>query len=1211
MLFKNLNLHRFVYQNRPVPAAGARTPDDDADEREQRQLAQQERAAQLMDSEQRRGMQTKIGTARADTGTKLRMREYLSSEDAAKQNLVERFLNNESNEQQLLKEMNEIDTLENSWQVIGSIQREIRHEIHELQWRVEGYAERLPHQRARFDAVLKDIKTLNRNDDVFDRGLKQELLALMKPAGRTGDQSVLDTAAVKAIYQLNPVDADFEKKMKVYQPIIEKRSGGRSAFKRIIERKKEEGIVEKNFKKLTDSANRIISENLDKVRRKADKQEIIDSASSVVGITLVEGTALQYDRIDPSAILTVSKKQNVTIQSVTVEEIPRFDNSGNTIGHLLGAPKITLSDGSCFTLGRFKKWVDAVDATEVITSKEDVQRKIGFGVYGGTLECDTMLSYMNHKRTKEGKIIGTPTFVTVTNISNGVIYFNTPVQFAPGMEGVDDFEMRESLTYGEFVKWWARYEVCKAMSQQELRDTLYRYNQGQNADYGITADDNPPIDLEPGEELRYPDDSGTSFVIEKVDNGGIKLNNGRYLTFPEFFNWIKGNKIEKIPKAQIPREELEEMEKVKKSIVDKLGHEAAKLQLKEEGAEKRRETVLKARDEIQAQTPLKVMKRMWNTTTFLSLVDVWNVGKEIYEFVKRRHERRSKGRYAEALSKMPGLLGVEGERVKESAEHEEVNKYKEAMEHWGIPKIKKTMYESSDKDVTKACLLTLIHKGEMRWDDHFMWMTLNRLTSRFTLKGTMLYIPTPDKMPPGESGEDFCRFAIDALWGEGTAAEWYMDNTGKYNSHKKEFEWKFKQLENDPKGTGGPAAELQKMIELWLKGEYVSPHEFEAILDGAIKYGKMTAEQKIFYILMGIMAREGNGSDPNHPHNPHGETLLHIDRLGELNSLYLNNFPLLDFFTQEYIYDPLATSANKKRKLNLGDYVEMMEDYFPDDFKKGKPGPGFNRFMWEVMLMSDSVRTRISKGLRNAENMDHDDAHLYIPPASSTEIDSLTLPATGNKKYFSTPGFMNAYPGFSQYIMSLTHSIEEDSNEEKKTTKITALAESLNSFIKYDLVMDSRYDKKNLQRARLDEHHFRSAPVVDGATVGFHQSQMRNLVMEIAKEYGREKDFDFLYKEKTKSILDKEEERKQNEYEAKVQNLPALVMGMITEDKGKKAMEVVKRAILRGKEASNGLRGLPDSARPEREELIRIRHQSQEALVKRQQAELHGGGEHH
>ncbi|MBP9718268.1 hypothetical protein KBD59_03160 [Candidatus Gracilibacteria bacterium] len=1200
MFRENKNTHRFIYRT-TSPRGGASegaVPPDEQDEE------QKLRMNQLMEEDRRRSLQTKIGTSRASTATKLRMRDYLSAEDASKQNLVERFLNDENvNEATLLKEMNEIESLEDSWKVIGSIQRDVRGKIHELQWRVEGYADRLPHQRARFEAALKDIKALNRNDDIFDRGLKNELLALMKPAQNGDKTAVLNSAAVKAIYMLDPTSKDFEKQMKVYQPLIEKRTGGDAIFKRIIERKREEIIIERNFKKLTDTANNMISDNLSRVRRAADKKEILKNASSAVGVSIEEGTELEYERPDPTSIISVKSKHHVTIKNITIEEIPKYDNHGNRIGYVLGAPKIILDDGSSYTLGRFKKWVDAVDAVEAVHGMKEVQKKIGYGVYGSELEAGTMLSYMLHTRTKEGKILGTPTFVTVTEIKNGVIYFNMPVQFAPGMEGVDEFEMRESLTYGEFVKWWHRYEVEKAMSQQELREALFRYNQVQNKEYGTNTDSNPPIDLEAGEELRYPDDSGASFIIEKVDNNGVKLNNGRYMSFPEFFNWIKVNQVEKLPIKVRSRAEREEEENVRKGIKDKLEHEFTKVELKEDAAAKRWEGVYKERDEVQAQTPMKMLARMWHTTTFLSLADLWNVGKEIYEFVKRRHERRSKGRYAEALSKMPGLLGVEGERVKESAEHEEVNKYKEAMEHWGIPKIKKTMYETSDKDVSKACMLTLIHKGEMRWDDHFMWNTLNRLTSRYTLKGTMLYIPSPEKMPPGESGEDFCRKSIDALWGEGTAAEWYMDNTGKYNSHKKEFEWKFKQLENDPKGTGGPSAELRKMLQDWLKGEYVSPHEYEAILDGALKYGKMYTEDKVFFIFMGVMAREGNG----HGHNPHGETLLHIDRLGELNSLYLNQFPLLDFYTQEVVYDPII---KKHRKLNLNDFMEMMEEYFPNDFRNCKASEEFNRFLWEKMLMSDSVRVRISKGLRNAENMDHDDAHLYIPPASATEIDQLTLPATGNKKYFSTPGFMNAYPGFAHYIKSLTYSIDEEDDDEKRGNKISSLAEGINSFIRFDLIMDSRYDKKSPARARLDEHHYRSPPVVDDVTVGFHQGQMRNLVMEIAKEYGRAQDFDFLYKDKTKSILDKDEERKQNEYEGKVQNLPQLVQAMIAEDKGAKAMQVIKRAISRGMDAANGLRGIPRADRPGRDKLIELRNHAREALVERQHAEEHGDAHH-
>ena len=159
------------------------------------------------------------------------------------------------------------------------------------------------------------------------------------------------------------------------------------------------------------------------------------------------------------------------------------------------------------------------------------------------------------------------------------------------------------------------------------------------------------------------------------------------------------------------------------------------------------------------------MKELWWTTQFLSFKDIFNVIKEIAEFMKRKHERRSKGRYGDVGSRLPWIIGPEFERVKQAAETEEVNKYKEAMEHWSIAKVKSTLYTTSSKDIVKACIMTLLHHGEMRWDDHEFHATLNRLTARYTLKGAELYIPTKAHLiKPGWSGEDLAQPAMDALW---------------------------------------------------------------------------------------------------------------------------------------------------------------------------------------------------------------------------------------------------------------------------------------------------------------------------------------------------------------------------------------------------------------------------------------------------------------
>lgn len=1155
------------------------------------------------------------------TELKQKLRGFLYSGDFDKQSLVDRYLRRErdlESEQQVEAAVNNLEQQDRQWGTIFTIQRGIRAKIQDLQWRTEGYMDRLPHRKVIFQNSFKEIKELNRLDASVDRNLRRELMALANPTAQPQQPAALTPDDARKIYTLNPTAPTFSTDMKKFKTKIEaaRPNDGNTLYRRLLALKQEEALIERNFIRYHNVVEKIISDSLSKVRRKVEKEHALKQASVSVGITLKPGTKMIYTRPDDMDIIP-KREGACEISRIEFEDVTIYDSNGRSIGTRPGVPKIFVTGAGAdgidiengYTLGRFKKWVDAVDAVEVVQTKDELEELLHLKEYDVTLEKDQLLSVMHKRRERDGSLVSTPVYIRITDIRDGVISFDQAVQFAPSFENLDSYEMRESLSFGEFAKWWQRYEVERAINQFDLRELLIKYNENYNKEFGIPIEDNPPIEVDLNEQLRLPDDESAAFTIRSLDTQSLTLDNGRRFTFPEFFYWVKANGVERLPDRKKDADQKKKDEEIQESIVEQIEDEKQRVKLKDDLAVQRNQRIHKYAAEKRQGSLTDSVKNAWFTTHLLSFHDLFDLGKEMVEFVKRRHERRSKGRYAEVLAKMPGLLGTEGERIREESEHGEVGKYKEAMEHWGIPVIKETLWFTNDKDVAKACMQVLIGKGEMRWDDNFMWETLNRLTARYTLKGAELWIPQPHNMPQGESGEDYCRKSIDALWGIGTAAEWFQENTGKYNSHKDGFEAKFKQLENDAKGTGGPKGELKKMLKEWREGKYVNPMEYEAIVDNAIKYGKMTAEDKMFYLIAGVVTHEHN--------NPALETLLHFDRIGELNSKWLNNFPLLDYFTQEYIFDPSLWDKDKQkfgkmRKMNRKDLVAFKDTYFPNDYNINEPKSEFSSFMWEKMLLAESVRTRISKGLRAADNMDHDDAHLYIPPASLTEIEKLASSSTGNKLYFTTAGYMNAFPGFNHYFITLTNAIEGEHAPEKRTAKIGALGTALNAYIRYDLILDNRYKKDVQNFARLDDHHLNKTPVVDGAhTVGFHREQLRNLIVDIGKAYGQ--DFSYLFGPKTGSTHDQNEKRKQAEFEARVDQLPDIITRLVEHDKGKKALEVIKGAMSRADKNErdmHGLIGLQDSKAPPLSERRKLQKHGLEAFQIRERMEAEGNQGH-
>lgn len=1217
---------KFIYQNSSNPngrPAGSADPDANEDEtpeqRAQRE-AEEGRRGNVNEADERNSRQNQIAAVQVTPEIRAVMREAYASGNYERQRAVEEFLDGPKNANTLRNLKENLDKMEEedaSWETIFTVQRGIRKKIIDLQYKTEDTMEIIPHRKLLFDSLLKEARGLNKTDAALDRDLKRLLAKLVA-------DNVISTAAADNIYQAGANDPECEKLLKKYRVAIEGAADGKQTFDVLVKHKNQEKRIERQFESCTNQFNGLINKNLNKVRFLASKEKVLETASKAIGISIKQDVELQYQ--DPADIDSAGLNKKLTIARINFTSANVRDRNGRVIDRILGMPLLDMVDESGntlykgMTIGRFKKWADSTNATEVADSLQEVERLTGLAAYGINIKKGMELFHVAWTRGQDGNLVKTPQYIQIKDIdtANKKIKLNKTVTYAPGYNEFQNNEERDELTFAEFVKWWHRYEVENSIGLQELQKNLQKYNEIENEEFSLDSNENQPIKVEVAEELRYPDESDERFVVTKIDER-IHLNTGTTYSFPEFFYWVKNNHVERVPSKKKTKTEVEADKHTREFIAEEEKYANVKKKGALELGVKHEMNVDKDRIERASGSIVHRIKDIWFTTQFLSLQDLWGMTKEVVEFVKRRHERQSKGRYGEVGARLP-WIGPEFERVRQSAENDEVHKNKEAMEHWDIERVKRLLHETKNKDLAKACIETLIHKGEMRWDDHEFWHTLNVLTAHYTLKGAEMFIPSPENMPKGESGESKSIEAVDALWGKGKGSEWYMESINKYNSNKNSFEYKFKQLENDPKGTGGLAYELEDMLRKWLQGEYINAQEYEALLDGAIKAGKMSAEKKMFFLISGVVARQGNSH--------HGETLLHIDRVGELNSKYCPNFPILDYFTQTQVDDYSHLIDDKdhpghkkpiKRKFNLGDYEEWVNKYFKDelygkDKKTGKlnckPGQGFNRFLWEVLLMSDATRVRISKGIRHAENMDHDDAHLFIPPLSPKELDNTLGNTQGQTKFFTTEGYKNGYPGYNQYVLSLSHVIEEEKDVGKKKDRINALRDALIGFVHFDATLDYRYHKEPPQdKARLDDVHYDGTAVVDDTvTVRFHQRQMRNLILAIGDAYGE--DLHWLYGEKTKSMFDPVEKGKQKKYEERIDNLASRISELLERDGGVKALEVIgkKRALGEADKAGvnvNALRGIVDSARPDS---TKIKEMNEGALGELSGHGGHGGG---
>lgn len=1086
-------------------------------------------------------------------------------------------------------------------------QRQRTHDqIVEVLLQANVFIEELPEQE-RTRPLLRMRTNLQRLND-RDNQNRTALSGLLRKINE--EEEHLSQQDVNYIWNFTPQTKD---EFTAFKERLEEMDLTAGQTKNIMRLKMEEWDIETHFLnevKVFDQVMKAVGSQINQQRR---VQRMIEEASEASGVNLKCGTKIQYIHPDPAT----DNVRTVTIRDIEAVRAPIFGRNQEILGDQPIGLRIHLDSGETYSLSRFLKWVDAADVHEVIRDQTELDAALGLPQLGMTLQSGQKLEYDTgyHVDPKNGAVVPERGTVNVVSVNENGVELAEPVvtlrpEQAPQL-GLTAPRMSREMNLGEFAKWARRNNAMPNVPNlQELRQHLSGLINYRNQTMSRNPASFPPIRVEPGEFLRLGDSENRPMIKETTDDE-ITFADGAKMTLPAFLVWAKNNNVES-GDPEIEAERVadsaanlgEPREQAKKSALRKFFEGGDKKDGGGNGGGDRPSDKAKGKflqslaEKIspympQKASPVGYLGEVWSQTTFLSIMDLYNMGKEIIEFIKRKHHRKSKNRFSGLGGNLPFQLNTEMNRIQQAAENEEVNTYKEAMDQWGTWQVLEKLHTTHSKDEAKACFFVLTEKGEIRWDDMAMWNTLNYLTSNFTNQGAKLFIPLTKEPQPHPvtgvptSGEDRTKDAIDAMWGEGNWAGWFSKNISTYNSSKSAYEFKGKQLEHDPKGTGGLAGELTRLLAAWKNGEYVCPHEYEELIDFGIKYGKMKAEQKMFFLMEGITA-----TCPSGPMK--GMTLLHLDRIGELDGVYLNQFPMLDFFTNKdkKVMHPKYISGELDEPPMGGykpeDFRAFRDKYFAEESKKCEVGKDFSRFLWEWMIVDPNFRKRLSKGLRRAENMDHDDAHLFIPPATMEEIESFTGSLQGSQKFFTMEGYKNGYPGYNQYIVSLSNRYEDLSDMKNKGLRIDdealekvqeQMLSALQGYFLFDAFMDGRKDQTNDRRARLDKLHYNDKPVVDSsATVSQHKIQLDNLILEICREYGIDPSQYMLYEHA---------EWSDRQGQSKIANnldifLKRILPKAFEDDKGRKVFEIVARKkndAINNAEDPNALRGIKNSNR--------------------------------
>ncbi len=339
-----------------------------------------------------------------------------------------------------------------------------------------------------------------------------------------------------------------------------------------------------------------------------------------------------------------------------------------------------------------------------------------------------------------------------------------------------------------------------------------------------------------------------------------------------------------------------------------------------------------------------------------------------------------------------GPLQNEFIQKKQHSEHEMVEKHKGNLHHLDPWEVEEIAFNTKNKDLLKACLLTLAEHGHLRWDNAELLMQFNLLQNK-------VYFD-PDLAAHLNDIGEFHRklnLACSAIWEANTFREMDQANTNGYAHKTKEYDNRIHLLADGP-GLETTAMKILQQYKDFNNGKTtVNPKEdplfFDRLIEYSVEKGKMSAEIKLYLLIQGI-----------------AEGILPADRGSYYNANHLNTYPPLEFFGANH----KVLGYDHKPNLELIRKIAQMDyDTFID-------------FFYSYIMTRGNVRERANKTITQRNKLDHDDIISIFPLLSSGSIDTL-LKEHGDGVGLPVTGIENATAVLSYYMRHYAdHAGEEE-----------------------------------------------------------------------------------------------------------------------------------------------------------------------------------------
>lgn len=391
-------------------------------------------------------------------------------------------------------------------------------------------------------------------------------------------------------------------------------------------------------------------------------------------------------------------------------------------------------------------------------------------------------------------------------------------------------------------------------------------------------------------------------------------------------------------------------------------------------------------------------RKLLSNVQWLSIYDMMTMFKDASEDIQRMWKRRGeaarsavgKGLFGIIPDGVPflGQLSREFQGREQASEQEEVGVWEKRYEKIDSHRLLHVILpKATRKDEIKAIINLLTKKGRMDWNYVGLWNVLETI-SRY-------HLPHEACKRDIVLRDMYLQKLIADIWKDKDLFEhWKNDNDSNIQSGKSHQQATIDTLSATQGGLAGrlryllAKQNLQRQHKPLPEEEEINPHLYEGILHYAMKNGKMSLEDKIFYLIQGV-----------------AHELLNIDRMkaltGEQGQI-LNKFPFIDFFNGK-------TRADVMRMATQLGFDDKPDPLF-------KPDERTSDFIIDEIANDSNAMARSQKALKIVQDIDHEDFPGLITMMDYQGISQIVGMYSGATPKISAEGLQNIFVGYNSLL---------------------------------------------------------------------------------------------------------------------------------------------------------------------------------------------------